>query len=712
MGDQGDAATELDIRLLGPVEVLRDGEPVDVPGGRALSLLAVLALRVGEAIPADRLIDELWGGEAPATARTLLQGFVSKLRKALGTDVIETAGGGYRLALQNDAVDVNRFRRLVDDARDLDGSDRESTLTDALDLWRGTPLADLTYEPFAQRTITALEDQRLTTREDRIQTRLDLGRHRQVADEIEALLGDHPFRERLWELLVLALYRSGRQAEALEACRRARDVLVSELGVEPGPELQSLEERVLNQDPTLDAPARSSHEPAPTEATWMPRERRTVTVLFAEVSPTEPTADPEVVAAEVTTALEHLEAAITSYGGTAERSPGGRVVGWFGLSAAHEDDPLRALRAATEVRDLAASPDSPLRMRVGVETGEILTDGATATGPAVSDAARLVERAEPGEVLIGPAVTRLVHGAAVVARSDEAGATKLLRVHEDASLLPRNLLAPMVGRQAELTRLRTTFSGAVRRGTPARLTVVGEAGLGKSRLARAFHASVAGAATIGSVRGSAVAGDSLTTLHGLLGPVVGDQLPDLASASPQELFATVRETLERAADRDPVVLTIDDGHWADATVLDLFEYLTVSLEGPVMLLCLARPELLDRRPDWGANRDRVAALPLEPLDTESIARIVSDRAGLDLSEERAERIIELAEGNPLFAEQFVAALEHDDLDRVPTSLGGLLASRIDQLGPAEKDLLRCAAVAGSELSQQALDVLVPDGARP
>ncbi|MDX1659256.1 MAG: hypothetical protein R3343_10590, partial [Nitriliruptorales bacterium] len=107
-----------------------------------------------------------------------------------------------------------------------------------------------------------------------------------------------------------------------------------------------------------------------------------------------------------------------------------------------------------------------------------------------------------------------------------------------------------------------------------------------------------------------------------------------------------------------------------------------------------------------------AALPLEPLDTESIARIVSDRAGLDLSEERAERIIELAEGNPLFAEQFVAALEHDDLDRVPTSLGGLLASRIDQLGPAEKDLLRCAAVAGSELSQQALDVLVPDGARP
>jgi DNA-binding SARP family transcriptional activator/tetratricopeptide (TPR) repeat protein len=707
----GGEGAELDVHLLGPIEVLRGGEPIDLPGGRALSLMALLALRVGQGTPADRLIDELWGGEAPATARTLLQGFISKLRKALGAAVIETTGTGYRLALADDAVDAHRFRAMVQQSQGLDGRSRESRLAGALALWRGPALADLTYEPFAQRAITEFEDQRLTAREDLIQARLDLGGHRQVVGELEELVAGHPFREGLWALLVLALYRSGRQAEALEACRRARTTLVSELGLEPGPELRSLEQRVLNQDPLLDA-ATAPSGPRTTERAWMPRERRTVTAVFVEVSPTDPDADPELEEITIATALERVEEAMTSHGGTAERSPAGRVVGWFGLSAAHEDDPLRALRAAIRARELTATVG--VHIRVGVETGDTVTDGTSATGSAIATADRLLQSADEGEILIGPAVTRLVHGAAVVARAegDRAGAQRLLQVHANATLLPRDLRAPMVGRQRALTRLRTTFSGTVRRGTPTRVTIVGEAGIGKSRLARAFHDSIADAAAMGSVRCSAATGGSLVTLQELLSPVVGDRAAGLASEPPQELFAAVRASLERAAQLQPVVLTVDDCHWAETTVLDLLEYLTVSLDGPVMLLCLARPELLDSRPEWGANRAHTAVLPLQPLGAGSIAQIVTDRTELALPAQRVDRITKLAQGNPLFAEQFVATLEHDDLDRVPASLDGLLTSRIDRLGPAEKDLLRCASVAGSALTQQALDALVPDEARP
>lgn len=703
---------ELEVRLLGPIEVLRAGEPVDLPGGRAMSLLALLALRVGQAIPADRLVDELWGGEPPATARTLLQGFVSKLRKTLGADVIETAGTGYRLALADEAVDAHRFRDMLEASQDVDGRDRESRLADALELWRGPALADVTYEPFAQRAITALVNLRLTAREDLIRARLDLGGHRQVVGELEELVASHPFRERLWELLVVALYRSGRQAEGLEVCRRARATLVSELGLEPGPELRSLEERVLNQDPSLDAATALRSEPGAAGRAWMPRERRTVTTVFVEVSPADPAADPELEETKMVAALERVEEAMASHGGIAEQSPGGRVVGWFGLSTAREDDPLQALRAAIRARELTALPG--VHVRVGVEIGETVTVGTSTTGSAIATAARLLESADEGEILVGPAVTRLVHGAAVVERADgkRPGARRLLQVRADATLLRRDLRVPMVGRQPELTRLRTTFSGTIRRGIPTRVTVVGEAGLGKSRLARAFHDSIAGAATVGNARCSAASGGSVAILQELLGPVVDDGAVGLASGSPQELFATVRESLERAAEQQPIVLTVDNCHWAETTVLDLLEYLTVRLDGPVMLLCLARPELFDSRPEWATHRARTAVLPLEPLDAGSITQIVSDRAEIDLPAERVDRITELAQGNPLFAEQFVAALEHDDLDRVPASLNGLLASRIDRLGPAERDLLRCAAVAGSQLTQQVLDAFVPDQARP
>lgn len=693
------------------MEVRRGGGPVELPGGRALSLLGLLALRLGQAMPADRLVDELWGGEPPATARTLLQGFVSRLRKALGAEAIETTGAGYRLTVADTAVDVHRFRAMLEASRDVDGSDRASRLAAALELWRGPALADVTYEPFAQREITALEDLRLDARQDLLRTRLDLGHHRQVVGELERLIASHPFHERLWELLVLALYRSGRQADALDACRRARTTMVSELGLDPGPDLRSLEERVLDQDPSLDA-ATTTDASGTAGRAWLPRERRTVTVVFAEVAPTDASVDPELQEQTIADALEQVAEAMATLGGTAEHSPGGRVIGWFGLSVAHEDDPLHALRAAIRARELAARPG--VRMRIGVETGETVTDGTSATGSAVTTATSLLDQAATSEILMGPAVTRLVRGAAVVARADGggAGARKLLQVHPGATLLRRDLRAPMVGRQRELTSLRTTFSGASRRASPRRVTVVGEAGLGKTRLARAFHASIADTATVGTARCSSATGTSLETLQALLEPIGDDDAVGLTTASPQELFATVRALLEQAAEQQPVVLTVDDCHWAGATVLDLLEYLTGSVEGPVMLLCLARPELFDRRPDWATRGERTTVVPLEGLELASIAQIVSDRTELDLPAEQVDRITELAQGNPLFAEQLVAALDHGELDRTPASLHGLLASRIDRLGPAEKDLVRCAAVAGSQLTRQALDALVPEEARP
>jgi DNA-binding SARP family transcriptional activator len=248
----------MDFRILGPLEIWDDRVALRVAGERQRTLLAILLLHAGEVVSGDRLMDDLWGDAQPTAGTTALRVRVSQLRKALRDDgeLLAARAHGYVLCIGPGQLDLHRFERLVGEGeRALAGGDPAlagERLRDALGLWRGAPLADFTYAPFAQAAIVRLQELRLAAIELRIEADLALGRQAAVIGELETLVAENPLRERFWAQLMLALYRSGRQAEALAAYRTARGRLVDEVGIEPGPQLQALERRLLAQDPTLD----------------------------------------------------------------------------------------------------------------------------------------------------------------------------------------------------------------------------------------------------------------------------------------------------------------------------------------------------------------------------------------------------------------------------------------------------------------------------
>ena len=267
----------LEFRILGPLEVADQERPLGLGGPRQRGLLAILLLRRGEAVSSDRLIDELWGERPPATAAKTLQGYVSHLRKALGNGVLVTRAGGYVLEATPDQVDADRFEANVGEARRAlaagDTARARKLLNSALGLWRGEALADLAYEPFAQREAARLEEERLGALEDRIDADLLLGDHRDVVGELESLVSLHPHRERLLRQLMLALYRCGRHADALDVYQHGRQRLQDELGLETGFELRELEQRILTHDKTLDPPPVARPPPGEVERSRITRGR-------------------------------------------------------------------------------------------------------------------------------------------------------------------------------------------------------------------------------------------------------------------------------------------------------------------------------------------------------------------------------------------------------------------------------------------------------
>jgi DNA-binding SARP family transcriptional activator len=256
----------IEFRILGPLEVV-DHEPLSLGGHKQQAVLAVLLLHRGEAVAADRLIEAVWAGRAPATAAKTLQVYISNLRKPLGEGLLVTQGRGYLLAADPDQVDSDRFEKLAARGREaLEQEDLQRAsmwLEAALGLWRGPALADFSYESFAQAEIARLEEVRMVTLESRIEADLRLGRHVALVPELEALVHDHPLRERLYEQLMIALYRSGRQVDALDRYQRARRKLIDDFGIEPGPRLQEVQRAVLNHDSTLDLPGRRRLRPRP-----------------------------------------------------------------------------------------------------------------------------------------------------------------------------------------------------------------------------------------------------------------------------------------------------------------------------------------------------------------------------------------------------------------------------------------------------------------
>jgi len=739
----------MEFRILGSMEVQDDARRVAVPSGRGRALLAILALHAGEPVGADRLIDELWGGDPPPTAATVVHGLVSKLRKVLepgrGKEadprILETVGAGYRLSIDPDFVDAKRFKRLVDEARDQAPAMRAEKLSTALALWRGPALADFTYEPFAQRTIAALEESRVEAIADRFDAELQAGRDAQLIAELQDSVATHPFRERLRGLLMIALYRAGRQAEALEAYRHVRATLVGELGLEPGPELRELEAAILRQDPSLGVRRELEQRPHPDTGSWLPRERRRVTVVVVDLAPASGDGlDPETAGDSAAHVARVASEVLERHGARVEASLGDELIALFGFPVAREDDALRAVRAALEARTALHPLEGPGSMRAGIETGDVVVAGPGAAlrdvvmGPVVAAARRLAHIAGDDDVLVGSAAQRLLRGAAIVKQVDGAVAWRVLEVVIGASAIPRALDAPMIGREDELTRLRSAFRRALRSGSPVRVTVLGDAGIGKSRLAREVMASL-GSDAHAIVLQCTPPGDGMgfhpvrqavveaagvfgwRGLHALLETAAdGESAVDeigtaIALRSPpataHDLVAPMRRLLETLASHHPLVVVVDNLHRSDSSFLELLDRLEREVTAGVLLLCLARADLFD------AGKESIPgdAMRLESLSGSEVARLVIDRGG-PIGQGALHRIVNLSQGNPLFAEQLLAAMQDGEVDTIPASLVGLLTMRLDRLGPGERNILRGASVAGLDFDVDVLRDLLPEEARP
>ncbi|MGZ4390240.1 MAG: AAA family ATPase, partial [Gaiellaceae bacterium] len=462
---------------------------------------------------------------------------------------------------------------------------------------------------------------------------------------------------------------------------------------------------------------------APAEA---PREvRKVVTVLFCDLSGSTELGDrtdPEALRATMRSYYDEVRTILERHGGTVEKFVGDAVMAVFGVPVAHEDDALRAVRAAWEMR--AAVPALGLAARIGVNTGEVVAgDGDTlVTGDAVNVAARLEQAAAPGDVLIGAQTRRLVRDAvecesvAVDAKGKgEVDAFRLLAVDLEAPAVARHLDAPLVGRERELETLRQAADRSVRESACHLFTLLGTAGVGKSRLAAEFLAGTG--ATV--IRGRCLDyGEGITfwpVVEALkqLGPRSDATIDGLAAgaASPNELFLAIRRLLEEVAREGSLVVVFDDIHWGEPTFLDLLDHIAdLSRGAPILLLCLARPELLDERPAWGGGKLNAMTLLLEPLTADECARLIEELDG-DVDAATRARIIETADGNPLFAEEMLALAREGGDIAVPSTIHALLQARLDRLGAEERAVMERGAVEGQVFHQSAVRELAPEGAR-
>jgi class 3 adenylate cyclase/tetratricopeptide (TPR) repeat protein len=516
--------------------------------------------------------------------------------------------------------------------------------------------------------------------------------------------------------------------------------------------------------------------------------RRTVTVVFLDlVDSTAITGelDPEAHRRVQSRFFEELRTVLERHGGTLEKFIGDAVMAVFGIPAVHEDDALRAVRAATEVREALSALNAELRpqwgvnlsVRIGINTGEVVAGDPTAgqrlvTGDAVNLASRLESAASPGEILIGDATYRLVRGAVLVEpveRLELKGvpapidAWRVLGVVTGAPSVARRMDSPLVGRERELTMLRHAFERAAADQTCQLVTILGPAGAGKSRLGTELLGRVEEEATVLVGRclpygegitfwpvveivkraagigpaldadenrrriASIVADDAeaeaiVHRLGGLLGLWSGPSGTD-------EIFWAVRRLLQALTRTRPVVVLFDDVHWGEETFLDLIDHIVDwARDSPILLLCLARAELLEERPAWAGGKLNATSLLLEPLGDEASGTLIENLLELSVADDVKEQVFRAAEGNPLFIEELIAmrvdegALRREDgrwvasADlsslEVPPTIQALLAARLDRLPANERGVLERAAIAGRIFSRSAVRVLSAEDERP
>ncbi len=437
----------MEFRILGSLEVVEAGQELTQARPKQRALLALLVLRANEVLTGDVLVDALWGERPPKTATSALHGHVAALRRLLGPEAIETRPGGYLLPAEPEQVDLGRFEALVRGAKtERDVSRKNEHLRAALALFRGEPLGDFRYEPFAQEAAGRIEAMRLSAFEDWIGAELDLGRHEDVIPELEQSVATNPLRERLRGQLMLALYRAGRQADALSTYQEARHELAEQLGLEPGPQLQELERKILQRDPSLATPKRM-----PVEGEARPgRERKRVTLLSCELAGVN--GDAEDVEAGLEPALAVVKGEVERVGGEVESAFGGSVVAAFGASITHEDDPERALEAARAMLSVV-SPE--LEPRIRIET----TEAIVADGKVVGAPFRLPTPG-PSTIVLDDATRRATSG------PEERPPTGF------------------VGRRRELEHLAAALRRTRAERSRQLVTIVGVPGIGKTRLIR------------------------------------------------------------------------------------------------------------------------------------------------------------------------------------------------------------------------------------
>jgi class 3 adenylate cyclase/tetratricopeptide (TPR) repeat protein len=474
--------------------------------------------------------------------------------------------------------------------------------------------------------------------------------------------------------------------------------------------------------------------------------RKMVTIVFSDVSGSTALGerlDPESTRRVMRRYYEEMGAVVERHGGTVEKYIGDAVMAVFGIPTLHEDDAFRAVRAAAEMRESLDDLNDELERdygvrieaRIGVNTGEVLAgEGQTlALGDPVNIAARLEQAAEPGEILLGEPTYRLVRDAVradevdpirAKGKSEPLAALRLIEVVAGAEPFARRLDAPMVGRENELSQLRQAFERAVRERTPYLFTILGTAGIGKSRLVREFLDGADGEATI-LVGRCLPYGEGITywplieVLRRLDDPEADGLLEEISRGAgiAEEIAWATRTLLERVARERPLVVVLDDLHWAEPTFLDLVEHVADwSREAPLLLLAVARPELLDSRPTWAGGKLNSTSILLESLSEAESERLIDallSRRHFTAAVRR--RVVEAAEGNPLFVEQMVAMAGEDSANgepAVPPTIQALLAARLERLPQEERAAVERASVVGKEFTLAEVRELSPPGERP
>ena len=487
--------------------------------------------------------------------------------------------------------------------------------------------------------------------------------------------------------------------------------------------------------------------------------RKTVTIVFADLAGSTSVGerlDPEALRDLQTRYFDAMRRALERHGGTVEKYIGDAVMAVFGIPVLHEDDALRAVRAAVEMRDAMADLNRELErdlgvgleLRVGINTGEVAgADGAASghgfvSGDAVNTAARLQSEAPPGGIVLGAQTRRLVEGSArlrphgpvtVKGKRRPLRVWQVDRLVEASGRFTRGSAVPLVGRRGELRMLATRFRRAAERERCVLVTAVGPAGIGKSRLLREFAAAVEADATVVVGRclpyGEGItywplieivnelAGETgVPALEGLL---ADDSQPEVvasrvaaaagrsrASATEADVQWAVRRLFEAMARQRPLVVVFDDIHWAEPAMLDLIEQVAGSATGPILIACLARGDLLERRPGWALAGGRGSIIRLDPLSDTDSARLLGRLAKRRRAKVRRDEVMYAAEGNPLFLEQLVAMRADDPGVRTPPTIQALLAARIDALPARDRRVIEAAAIEGRGFHRGAVRALV------